>query len=240
MTHIYTSVYLRVHTSAIILVVDEITLLWPHIISPFSQEKLSWFPLNFETSTPSRSEKMLFGWRRLCRAAVVFSGTPWRTGSNWIGWMISARWGELNDFCDRPTLNSRLSIKFPSQRSQRRQQHLLMIWSRCHNCNHKDHDVEHAVEHDDDDDQQEHYHDNHDVQWSCLQSIVRHSEADRWEILSIVGSPPNITLRYRHYWHQLPTLQCDMLPKWTRSDQWSWGVGFSKQQLKRNINTFGH
>ena len=96
--------------------------------------------------------------------------------------MISARWGELNDFCDRPTLNSRLSIKFPSQRSQRRQQHLLMIWSRCHNC-HKDHDEyhdeDHDEEHDDDDDQQEHYHDNHDVQWSCLQSIVRHSEADR-------------------------------------------------------------
>ena len=144
-----------------------------------------------------------------------------------------------------PTLNSRLSIKFPSQRSQRRQQHLLMIWSRCHNCNHKDHDEdhdeEHGVEHDDDD-QQEHYHDNHDVQWSCLQSIVRHSEADRWEILSIVGQATNITLRYKHYW-RLPTLQCDMLPKWTA---WSWGGtrnnsdGFSKQvTTKMKCSTLG-
>ena len=38
---------------------------------------------------------------------------------------------------------------------------------------------EHIDEDHDDDDRQEHYHDNHDVQWSCLQSIVRPSEADR-------------------------------------------------------------
>ena len=78
-----------------------------------------------------------------------------------------------------------------------------MIGSRCHNRNHKDHDEDHD---DDDDDQQEHYHDNHDVQWSCLQSIVRHSEADRWQILSIVGSPPTLhcvtgitSTSYPHY-----------------------------------------
>ena len=60
--------------------------------------------------------------------------------------------------------------------------------------NHNDHDEDqdepaddhHHLHH------QQHYHDNHDVQQSCLQSIVRHSEADGWPIVSIVGQAPTL------------------------------------------------
>ena len=152
-------------------------------------------------------------------------------------WLESDR---MNDFCSARIewflRLGRFSIKFPSWR----QQHLLWIQSRHHNHNHNDHEEDHGEP--DDDDHDHHDHDNHDVQWSCLHSIVRHSEADRWEILSIVGQATNITLRYKHYW-RLPTLQCDMLPKWTA---WSWGGtrnnsdGFSKQvTTKMKCSTLG-
>ena len=114
-------------------------------------------------------------------------------------WDSLMDWLELNwmnDFCDRrPNQDSQSNFHLQYQ-------NLIIILS----CNQNRNDQ-------DDPHHKQHYDNNHDVHWSCPQSIVCRSEVDR-ERYCPLSAASNITLRYWHY-KRLPTLQCDMLPKWT-------------------------